>query len=556
MFDATTLKSVTDELNAKVSHGRIQEVVQLDALAFGFEIYAAHARHYLYVSLHADEARIHLVSGKLRGSGETPSLMLLLLRKYAQGALVDEIRQLPHERVLQIRLDHATEGISTLIVETIGRYSNLILTDVDGTIIDALKRVPAEINRTRTVLPKQTYAPPPPQSKLNPETLSSADLARELDKSRGMRLWQTLVKSIAGVSPLLAREIAYRLDGNTEAFVDPARASSALTILQVLTQPPWQPTVAFQAQEPVEYAPYVLKQYTDVRQFDSISLAIEAFYGAPESYAAVKETLRTEIAEARDRLVRKRDSLAQSLPALEQVERWREQGELILAYASQIQPGQSTYAAETETGFVEIPLDPKATPVENAQRYFKDYHRAKDALARVPPLLQAAQVDVEYADQMLNDLELAESRAEIDAVVQAAREAGLLSVARARNRAAEAAPRTLMSRDGLQILVGKNARQNDEITFRRARPDDLWLHTRNVPGAHVVILRGGGEIPASTVEQAAELAAYYSQARGEANVDVIVAPRRNVHRLRGGKPGMVSVRGEEIMRVSGRQAYR
>ncbi len=443
-----------------------------------------------------------------------------------------------------------------LIVETIGRYSNLILADVDGTIIDALKRVPAGVNRARTVLPKQTYVPPPPQSKLDPETLSSAELARELDKNRGTRLWQALVKSIAGISPLLAREIAFRLDGNTEALADPARASSVLTLLQELTQPPWQLTVASEAGEPVEYAPYVLRQYADVRRFDSISAAIETFHGAPESYAAVKETLRVQIAEARDRLARKRDSLAQSLPAREQVERLRSYGELILAYASQIQPGQKTYAAETETGTVEIPLDPKATPVENAQRYFKDYHRAKDALERVPPLLQAAQVDVDYADQMLSDLELAENRAEIDAVVQAAREAGLLTTARSRSRATEAAPRAFTSRDGLQILVGKNARQNEELTFQRARPDDLWLHARNVPGAHVVILRGGGEIPASTVEQAAELAAYYSQARGEANVDVIVAPRRNVHRLRGGKPGMVSVRGERTIRVPGRRANR
>ncbi len=556
MFDAVTLAAVAEELNAHVLHGRVQEIVQLDALTFGFEIYAQHARRYLYVSLHADEARIHLVAGRCRGSGETPPPLLMLLRKYVQGALVDEIVQLPHERVLQIRFDHATEGIAKLIIETIGRYSNLVLTDVDGTVIDALKRVSADINRTRTVLPKQTYAPPPPQSKLDPASVSSAELARELEKNRGARLWQALVKSIAGVSPLLAREIAFRLQGDTEVPVEPTRAFAVLNILRELSQPPWQPTVAWEGDEPVEYAPYVLTQYADSRRLDSISAAIEAFYGTPGSYAAVKEPLRAQIAEARDRLARKRDSLAQSLPTAEQVERLRESGELILAYASQMRPAQKTYAAETETGVVEIPLDPKLTPIENAQAYFKDYHRAKDALERIPPLLQAAQVDVDYADQMLNDLELADGRAEIDAVIQAAREAGLLSAARSKARAAEATPRAFTSRDGLQILVGKNARQNEEITFRRARPDDLWLHARNVSGAHVVIVRGGRDIPESTVEQAAELAAFYSQARGEANVDVIVAPRRNVHRLRGGKAGMVTVREERTVRASGKQLDR
>jgi predicted ribosome quality control (RQC) complex YloA/Tae2 family protein len=236
---------------------------------------------------------------------------------------------------------------------------------------------------------------------------------------------------------------------------------------------------------------------------------------------------------------------------MEEIERLRTSGELILAYASQIKPEQQTLAAETDAGVIEIHLDSKMTAVENAQKYFKDYHRAKDAAARVPALLAAASMEVEYADQMLSDLEFAGNRAEIDAVVLAARKAGLLTIIGPRARALPLSePRVYQSRDGFAILVGKNARQNEEITFRRARADDLWLHARNAAGAHIVIVGGGREVPESTIEEAAGLAARYSQARADIRVDVIVTPRKNVRRVRGGRTGMVTVRGERTVTVT------
>lgn len=549
MFDAVTLAAVADELKEKVLHGRVQEIVQLDALAFAFEIYSEHTRRYLLATVHPDAARVHLVSQKLRGSGGAPSGLLLLLRKYAEGAFVDAVEQLPHERVLKIRLDHASEGISDLIVETIGRYSNLILVDAAGTVVAACRRVTSTMNRARVTLPGQVYVPPPPQAKLDPSGLDVAQLTLLLEKNRGALLRQVLVQNIAGVSPLLAREIAYRVDGSIDSEADPAQASSISGGLEGLTHAPWHPTVAVEDGAPAEYAPYVLTQYPENHPFDSISLATETYYGAGESYAAAKEPLRGQLTLARDRLERKRAALAQSLPNPAEIERLRVSGELILAYAFQIQEGQAALRAETEQGDIDVTLDPSLTPVENAQAYFKEYHRAKDAAAKVPALLHAAAVQVNYAEQMLNDLEIAENRGEIDAVVQSAREAGLLTQGRARSRVPASEPRTVQSQDGFAILVGRNARQNEEITFHRARPDDLWLHVRNVAGSHVVIVRGGREIPESTILEAATLAAHYSQARDQSRVDVMVAPRRNVHRMRGGKAGMVTVGGERTVVV-------
>jgi predicted ribosome quality control (RQC) complex YloA/Tae2 family protein len=559
MFDAIALAAVSDELNEKILHGRVQEIVQLDALSFGFEIYAQHTRQYLYVTVSPDDARVHLVAQKLRGSGETPSSILLLLRRYVEGAFVDAIASLPNERVLRIQFDHSTEGISTLVVETIGKYSNLILVDAGGVVMDALKRVPATINRARVVLPQHAYAAPPPQAKLSLSQIDSSDLVRVLTANRGAPLWQILVRSVAGVSPLFAREIAFRVHGSTAAPADPSRAKEVLSIMLRLgnvpmqtprTMPTWEPTVAYDGDEPAAFAPYPLTQFADAHPYDSVSAAIEAFYGAPDSYAAAKEPLREALAQARDKCERKRVALAQSLPKMEEIERLKTSGEMILAYASQIEPEQQMLAAETAAGVLQISLNPTLTAVGNAQGYFKEYHRAKDAAARVPTLLASATIEVEYADQMLNDLDMAESRAEIDAVILAAREAGLLTIARPRTKpVAVSEPRVYQSREGFTILVGKNARQNEEITFRSAKSDDLWLHARNAAGAHVVIVRAGREVPESTVEEAAGLAARYSQARGDTRVEVIVTPRKNVRRVKGGRTGMVTVRESTIVTV-------
>jgi predicted ribosome quality control (RQC) complex YloA/Tae2 family protein len=553
MFDAVTLAAVAAELNEKIARGRAQEIIQLDAYSFGVEIYARPTRHYLYLSAHPTDARVHLVTQKLRGSGMTPTPFLLLLRKYIENSFVASITQPPYERVLHIRFDHAREGVTTLVIETMGKYSNLILLDAPGVVVDALKRIGAQINRARVTLPRQPYVPPPPQAKIHPSTLDPADLARRLAANPRTHLRQTLVNSIAGISPLLAREIAFRVTGQCDALNDARDAVHIVETLRALTRPPWQPSVAFEEDEPAAFAPYLLTQSPNRQTFSSISVAIETFYGTPEAYAALKEPLRAQLAAARDRLARKRDALADALPRAQDIERWRVSGEMILAHAHNIVRGQARLKVEIGEEPLEIALNPSLSAVENAQEFFKAYRRQQDARARVPALLAATNYELEYAEQMLNDLEFAENRAEIDAVLAAAREAGLLAPAKRRAKLAPSAPREFTSRDGFTIWVGRNARQNDELTFRRARPDDVWLHARNVAGAHVIIVRAGREIPETTIEDAALLAARYSAARNDTRVEVIVAPRKNVRRVRGGRAGMVTVRDETVRLVAPQQ---
>jgi predicted ribosome quality control (RQC) complex YloA/Tae2 family protein len=315
----------------------------------------------------------------------------------------------------------------------------------------------------------------------------------------------------------------------------------------------WQgsitPTVAYEDDEPIAVASYPLTQFPTTRVFDSMSAALETFYGAPESYAGAKEPLREAITTARDKLIRQRDALTRALDDASAAELLKTRGEMILAYASTIQPGQTELVAQVAEGqSLRIPLDPHLSPVANAQKCFSDYRKAQSAAEGLPARLEQVNLPIAYADQLLADVDLAETRADLDAVAQEIRQVGWLKDERkphAKIRAS--APREFTSRAGFTILVGRNARQNDAVTFHRAQADDWWLHARHAAGAHVVILAGGREVDDETLDYAAALAAFYSQARDDTRVEVILTQRKNVRRVKGAPPGLVTVRNEQTL---------
>ncbi len=553
MFDALTARAIAAELNETIARGRVQAAILLDEVSVGFEIYAQHTRHYLLASADPNASRIHLVSTKLRAATLAPTPFYLLLRKYTNNAFVNHVSTLPRERIVQIEFDHAEFGISTLVAEVMGRQANLILLDAGGEVLDAVKRISPAKSRVRTVQPKEKYAPPPPQEKADPLSLTADHLARML--APGELLWQTLVQNVAGTSPLLARELAFRVTGRVDATADPRIAEAMRARLAEIWNATAEPTLAYEGTEPSAVAAFALSHLPSTERFSSTSRALEKFFGAVESYESVKAPLRDQLQAARAKLERKRGSLQRELVSAEQIERLKTSGELILAYSSEIARGQKILNAEMIAGQpFEIKLDPKLRAVENAQRYFAEYRRAQAAAAQLPPRLEEVEADLAFADQVLADLGAAESRADIEGVVAEAREARLVRDSSTRKPAhtpALTAPRLFDSPDGFQVLVGRNARQNEQVTFERAAAEDLWLHARGAAGAHVVILTKGAPVPESTVEFAASLAAFYSQSRGEAHVDVIVVPRKNVRRVSGraARPGLVTVRDERVVRV-------
>ena len=560
-FDAFTIAALADELKEKLAGGRVQKVLLHDELSVGLEVYAHRERRYLLASAHPQYARIHLASEKLRRGVEKPTPLLLLLRKYVRGGRITSIDQPPWERILRIGFEHP-QGNTALVIEVMGRYSNIVLVSARGLILESIKRIGPGMSRYRTILPQRLYVPPPPSKKLDPADVTELRLRKLLAAHPEEPVWLSLVRGIFGISPLLAREVAYRATGNAEILASQVGRISPLLdafqeMLMMAWDHRWQPTLAREGDRILAFAPYPLTQYGHWEEMESISLAVEAYFQqmvGRDAYAAAKRGARKAIAEARGRLERKREALRRSLVSRKEVEELRRKGELILAYAHRLKPGQRRLRASFEPGKppLTIELDPRLSPVENAKVYFERYEKAKGAAQEVPIQLRKAELELAYLDQLETDLELASNWPEIEEVKEALIEAGYLQRERKQPGPMRSKPLSLHSPDGFTILVGRSSHQNDEITFQKASPDDLWLHAKGVPGAHVIIKSGGQEVPQSTLRRAAELAAYYSKARKAARVAVDYTKRRYVHRIKGAGPGLVTYRNEKTIYVEPR----
>ena len=558
-FDAVTAMAVVDELKATLLGGRVQDTVEVDAETIGLEIYASHQRHYVVLSAHQQFARVHLNPEKLRRGVSKPSPLGLLLRRYAEGAWISAIEQPPWERVIVFEFD-SPEGVFSLIAEPMERRANVLLVRDDGVIMDCLRRVGPQENRVRVSLPGKPYEPPPPQRlKRDPFTLTPTLLGDLLDANPGERTREVLTRGVLGISPLLAREMVFRATGETNTRAGDTSPRALLSTLQEMLsafrEGRWQPGVVRNEGVVTAYAAYPLSHLEGWEPVSGISQALVQYYGplvGEDAYDAARQPVRQAIAEARARLQKKLESLRSGLQDDAALERLRRSGELLLAYQYTLQPGARELRAAYDVDGPElvIPLDPALTPLENARRYFEQYEKAKRARAGVPELIAATEQELAYLDQLATDLELATNWPEIGEVQEALQRNGYWRGPRtAGPRGGLAGPLKVTTETGHVIWVGRNARQNDQVTFEKGGPTDLWLHVRGLPGAHVIIKSSGGDVPPDVIRRAAELAAYYSAARNEARVLVDVTQRKYVRKIKGAKPGMVTYRNETPIEV-------
>jgi predicted ribosome quality control (RQC) complex YloA/Tae2 family protein len=548
-------------------------------------------------------------------SKETP-LQLLLRKYVRSARLESVELPVPFERVLFLRFHHPEHGGSTLAVEPIGQLGNLILMNADDRILDALVRVPAGENAQRVLLPRRTYQLPPPQDRMPPveesedphqQAAQSPTDEDDNDQTRAPLLWRSLLNHFAGVSPTLAREAAWRATGDanapltTQAFVDARKALSNLWSSAAASD--WTPGIAVDEQDGVAaFAPYELHFCGEFAQTDSASAAVAAFYAAQErdvsssrdEYAGVRGGVAALVRQAQARVQSQLRALAVDEPAPGEPELVRTRAEWLLALSSQIpQRGNGPGAQEElslqdgmaavkpapngqmqlivfaagDTSFGQaaageelaaegddliVPLDPKHSPVEQAERMFDRAAKMERAARIIPRRRARLEADRAYLQQLESDVSLAQDQPEIVAVREALREAGYLRQRRDRREKVQrdrSQPLRYLSPEGFPILVGRNARQNEIVTFSEAGRDDLWLHVREGPGAHVVIRCGGQPVPAPTRTAAAQLAAWFSRQRGNAGVGVVITPRRFVTRMAGGRPGQVHFRSEETISV-------
>jgi predicted ribosome quality control (RQC) complex YloA/Tae2 family protein len=630
--DAITLAAVADEWGVLLAGARIDTIIQPTEYALALQCYVPGSserggqNRWLYLSAHPQFARAHLTALKPPKIASEPPAFVMLLRKHLEGTRVETVVQPRWERVLEIITGYRSgpEGNERvrfrLIIEIMGRLSNIILCNDDGLILGSLKRIGSDINRYRVIAAGVQYVPPPPQQRvmadqtlprLDPTSVTAAQLALSVSAERSTdevqtptkkgkkeqtKLWQFVNRQLQGCSPLLAREVVYRTteesetplaNANEELWEELAWNIRELTAAydthrwqpQLVERLPTGENAGSAGSAGLAFAPYVLEQYArqpglHVRRSPSINVLLDDYYARAEwrdAMEGVRSPLRKILQTQLERRKRKAELLQQEMATSEEAARYRLQGDLLLAHQNEVQQGESSvtlqnFFVENAEEMVTVALDPRFDAVGNANRMFNKYHKLRRALALLPAQIEQNNVELATLEQLLSDLQLAETAAEVALVKAEIQSAGYIRGKQAQDKKALKAakkgkkqaqgksvppgggvPLHVQSSDGFTLLIGKNSRQNEEVTFHQAAPNDIWLHARGVPGAHVIIKAAGRDVPQRTIEQAASLAAYYSQARGSTSAAVDYTRQRYVKHMKGGGPGMVIYERERTL---------
>ncbi len=604
MFDVLTIAAVADELADTLIDGRIQRVGLMDRLSLAAEIYAGGRRRWLVASADSQAGRLHLTEHPPSLDTALVTPFGLLLRKYARGGVVVGVEQPPLERLVRLSIAKRLErhngarprhddrsdqddGEATedgdwtdedgefdatyvhLVIELMGRHSNMLLVDDEGRIMESAKRVTPAMSRVRPIWPRLLYTPPPPVDKPDPRRLTS-EAAKVLLRSEPSDavLAQVLVRRLRAVSPQMGREIACRTAGDSAVTIGSLGADTPVTLaretralLEPLLTSAWAPRVYTGGEGEAAFSPIPLAHLASFRTeiaVPTISAAVDAAMsepegGSPTTHVQRRERLSQAIEEARNRVDARLASIGSQEAKAGQADRFREWGELIYAYLWQLEPGQRELTVDGTT----IPLDPALSGKENAQAYFERYRKAQGAAGHLPDLRAAAERERGYLDQLLTMVAQADGFAAIEALTaewEAHRGPGGKDGERPslpRRRATPGRPKPVLENKGNAIYVGRSGRENDQLTFDVAGPDDTWLHARGVPGSHVIVRwrQPGADEDPETIGEAAVLAAYYSAARGSASVEVDVTRRRHVRKIKGAGPGMVTYRQERTLAV-------
>jgi len=561
-LDTFTISALADELSVTIAGGRVQDVIDVDSLGIGLEIYANRVRRYLYLSAHALHPRLHLSDAKLRRGLQRPTQLALLLRRYVEGGRILRVKQPAWERLLEFEIG-SQEGTFLLVAELMPRRANLLLLR-DGIILDCLNRVGPKANRYRLSLPNHEYRPPPPiRGQLDPSSVTEADIqnllaSAEKDSTLTRRL---LPGHILGMSPLLAREIVFRAAGDPNARAADTDASNLVAAFQAVVRPlmarRWRPGIGSVHLVPEAISVFPLT-HIDWTESDTISQAIQGCFGAisgVDAYKEAKKPVQAAIDKTKAKLRAKIVALRRGLPEDGELQSLKQAGELILAYQYNLSAGQRELRAQYDPDGPEllVSLDPDRSPLENAQDYFRRYEKAKSAAAALPALIAEAKLELDFVDQLESDLTGAANWPEIDEVIQILDERGHWQGARRKRiGGGRQGPLRIVSRDGYVIWIGRNSRQNEKVTFKLANAQDIWLHARDVPGAHVVIRHDGRRISQALIAEAAAVAAWYSKRRHDSNVQVDYTRVKYVKAIKGAGPGMATYRNENSIIVQPR----
>ena len=553
-LDAVCLQAVVAELAPQITGSRIEKIQQP---ARDQVVLLLRGNRRLLLSAGGGQPRLHLTELP-RDNPAQPPMFCMLLRKYLSGGIIESIQQAPLERVVTLTVSAADElgerSQFSLILEAVARRANLILADKDGHIIDCLRRIDFEMNPDRQVLPGLFYHLPTPPDKVSPFTVTEEEFAAlAAAAGEGAPADQWLVRTVNGLSPLVARELTFRACGSTDAPVTGHTAalwSAFAAWRDTVNEKRFTPAMLKRSGVPMDFTYLHVGQYggaAEEETYTSFSHLLDDFYEKREQAERVKQKGQDLVKTASNGAARLRRKIAaqeQELAESKNRDKWRVYGELITANLYRMERGMSRLTAQNyydpDCADVDIPLDVRLSPQENAAKYFKKYTKAKTAEKYITAQLEKARVELTYLESVLQELTLAESEQDFNDIRAELTDGGYLRAKGRKQPQRPSKPREFRSTAGLRILVGRNNRQNDRLTAKDAEKWDIWLHTQRIHGSHVILCTGGAQPDEQSLLEAASLAAYFSQAQNSTKVPVDFTQVKCVKKPAGSPPGFVN----------------
>ena len=553
-MDGVMLGFVARELDAKLREGRVDRVIQPERDEIHLIIRAQGTNHRLVLSASANAARVHLSEHAKTGPMEPP-MFCMLLRKYLGSGRVLAVRRIAGDRILEIDISALSELgdpiTRTLVIEIMGRHSNIILRAADGRIVDAARHIGEDISRVRQVLPGLPYSYPPSQGKLNPETATAQEIAQRLEETGG-KLDKAIGSCIAGFSPQAAREACARIGLDTNVLISEIDVNSAAQALHryLCEMPAMGPCVVNLTDDGAPSDIYPFQQLhlpmARVQEYDGPSAALDAYFYERDRRDRMNQRASSLAHTLKNHIERCEKKIAIQNEALEgaaRMEEYRQKGELIQANLYRLKKGEAVAHVENfytdDCAPIEIPMDVSLSPAQNAQRYFKLYQKARGARTLAAEQKAKAEQELEYLEQMEDDLRKctdAQGLSELRAMLEKSGHVRQTVTKMKPRKEAPSQPMKFLSCDSIEIEVGKNALQNERLTMS-AKGDETWLHAQKMPGSHVLV--HATDVPETTLMEAAMLAAYYSKGMRSAQVPIDATLRRYIKKPGGTPAGFV-----------------
>jgi len=557
-FDGITIANITKELSDKLTGGRIRKIAQPENDELILTIKSAEGNFRLLISASASLPLIYLTETN-KPSPLTAPNFCMLLRKHIENGRIIKISQPGLERIIRFDIEHLDElgdlRCKTLIIEIMGKHSNIIFCDENDRIIDSIKHVSLQMSSVREVLPGRTYFVPVTQEKANPLELS-LEAFTELVGSKSTKLAKAIYSSYTGISPVAANEVIFRSGLNAEMS---GNALSELEMLHLfktfsyyiedVKTGNFAPQIVYNGKTPVEYSALTMTMYQDFEQVshESISHILETYYAERNTVTRIRQRsvdLRKIVQTALDRSRKKYDLQAKQLQDTEKRDTYRIYGELLTTYGYSAKPGAKSldvlnYYTNEE---IRIPLDPQLSALENAKKYFDKYNKLKRTHEAVSALLKETGDEATHLDSISTALDIALSEEDLVEIKEELMEYGYIKKRHPGGKKPKitSKPFHYISSDGYHMYVGKNNFQNEELTFKFAAGNDWWFHAKGIPGSHVIVkTEGSDDMPDATFEEAGRLAAYYSQSRDNEKVEIDYIQKKHIKKPKGGKPGFV-----------------